>query len=91
VAKSRGARISVGSSSREDRWIRNPIAFRVSGVRRSRGVTFDRKGHEVPRTRHGGNTWQKHEVGPGSKPVDTHHILEEVNTLLTLAYREFMK
>jgi hypothetical protein len=31
VAKSRGARIAVGSRSREDRWIRNPIAFHAFG------------------------------------------------------------
>jgi hypothetical protein len=39
VAKLRGARTTVGSRSREDRWIRNPIAYRAFGgseVERSR-------------------------------------------------------
>jgi hypothetical protein len=31
VAKSRGAKAAVGSRSREDHWIRNPITFRAFG------------------------------------------------------------
>jgi hypothetical protein len=31
VAKSRGAETAIGSGSREDRWIRNPIAYRAFG------------------------------------------------------------
>jgi hypothetical protein len=31
VAKSRGEETTVGSRSREDRWIRNPIAYRAFG------------------------------------------------------------
>jgi hypothetical protein len=39
VTKSQGERIAIGSRSWEDRWIRNPIAFRTFGgseVERSR-------------------------------------------------------
>jgi hypothetical protein len=31
VAKSRGAETTIGSRSREDRWIRNPIAYHAFG------------------------------------------------------------
>jgi hypothetical protein len=31
VMKLRGARKTIGSRSREDRWIRNPIAYRTFG------------------------------------------------------------
>jgi hypothetical protein len=33
VAKSRGAETVVGSREREDRWIRTPWRYRISGVR----------------------------------------------------------
>jgi hypothetical protein len=92
VAKSRGARIVVGSRSREDRWIRNPIAFRMhSGVRRLKGVIFNFRSREVPKDQDTRDTWQNHKVGPGNRQADTRHLVEGVNTLLTLAYQEFMK
>jgi hypothetical protein len=31
VAKSRGARTTIGSREREDRWIRNPVAYHIFG------------------------------------------------------------
>jgi hypothetical protein len=84
VAKSRGARIAVGSRSREDRWIRNPIAFRAFGgseverscFRHQKSRSAESRGTSV-------DTWQNHKVGPGNRQVDTRHLVEGVNTLLT--------
>jgi hypothetical protein len=49
VAKSRGAEDSHWIQRREDRWIRNPIAFRISGVQEVEGVVFDCRSREVLR------------------------------------------
>jgi hypothetical protein len=83
VAKSRGARIAVGSRSWEDRWIRNPIAFRVFGGSEVERSYFRLQSREVPRAEARRDTWQNHKVGPGSRPVDTRHTFGGVNTPLT--------
>jgi hypothetical protein len=65
VAKSRGARIAIGSRSREDRWIRTLIAYRAFGgsevershFRHQKSRSAESRGTSV-------DTWQNHKVGP---------------------------
>ena len=52
------------------------------GCRDTKEAALGEQSHEVPKlgTR---DTWQNHAMGPKDRQVDTHHIVEEVNTILS--------
>jgi hypothetical protein len=64
VAKSRGARTTVGSRVMGGPLDQEPHRLSHSGVQRLKEVIFDFRSSEVPRAEAREDTWQNHKVGP---------------------------
>jgi hypothetical protein len=82
VAKLRGARTTVDPDHGRTVGSGTPSPIARSGIQKLKGVIFDFMSSEVPRAVRG-DTRQNHKVGPGSRPADTRHMVEGVNTSLT--------